>query len=152
MNLIQKKKGEGVVANAAMLGMTILVGYIVIILLFNYYKTIHAHEEINMIARTYLLKMELHNCLEQSDIIEMVNKLTDLGMSDIELSGNFSSSVSSTNIKANYYPSSYGKEVFIQIEGILNVDTKVVNVLGINIDISKPMVNINITKKGVSVK
>lgn len=152
MKLTEKKKGEGVIASAVMFGTTILVIYVVMILLFNYYKTIHAHEEINMIARTYLLKMELHNCLEQSDITEMVNKLTALGMSDIKLSGNFSSSVSSTNVKANYYPSSYGKEVFIQIEGILNVDTKVVNILGINIDISKPMVNINITKKGVSVK
>lgn len=152
MNLTEKKDGEGVIASAAMLGMTILVIYIAMVLLFNYYKTIHTHEEVNMIARTYLLKMELHNCLEQSDISELVNKLTAIGMSDIKLSGNFSSTVSSANVKTNYYPSSYGKEVLIQIEGILNVDTKIVNILGIDIDISEPIVNIDITKKGVSVK
>ena len=39
MKLTEKKEGEGVIANAAMLGMTILVIYIAMVLLFNYYKS-----------------------------------------------------------------------------------------------------------------
>ena len=122
------------------------------LLFFNYYSTIHATEEVNMVARTYLLQMEFGNCLEQDEINALVARLTELGMTNINLSGNFDYSVSSSSIKKNEYPAAYGEEVYLLIEGVLNVDTKTVRFFGVNLDLSKPEVDLSVQKKGVAVK
>lgn len=152
MKLLKKKQGESVVSGTAMLGLTICMMCVLMIIFFNYYATLHATEEVNMVARTYLLQMELNNCLDQNDVDGLIDRLADLGMTDIKLSGNFASSVSSGSIKTNKFPANYGEEVYLLIEGVLNVDTKTVRFLGVNIDISKPKVNISVQKKGVAVK
>ena len=149
---ISKKKGEGVIPGAIMLAMTLLVMYLLLTLFLNYYATIHAQEDVNVVARNYLLKMELNNCLEQSDIDNLVIALSELGMTSIQISGNFDYTVNSSNVKVNSYPAEYGEEVYIRIEGTLNVDTKMVQILGMNIDISKPKVDMNVLRKGVAVK
>lgn len=152
MIFLKKKRGESVVSGTAMLGLIVCALFVVITLFFNYYSTIHATEEVNMVARTYLLQMELGNCLEQDEVTALVDRLTELGMSDIQLSGNFDYSVTSENIKKNEYPASYGEEVYLLIEGILNVGTKTVRFLGTNIDLSKPTIDLSVQKKGVAVK
>lgn len=152
MVFLKKKRGESLVSGTAMLGLTVCTLFVVITLFINYYATIHATEEVNMVARTYLLQMELGNCLEQDEVNALVARLTELGMSDIELSGNFAYSVSSGNIKKNEYPASYGEEVYLLIEGVLNAGTKPVRFFGVEIDLSKPMRTLSVQKKGVAVK
>jgi hypothetical protein len=147
-----KKKGEGVIPGAIMLALTIFVMYLLLTLFLNYYATIHAQEEVHVVARNYLLKMELNNCLEQSDIENLVSALSELGMTGIQLSGNFATDVSSGNVKVNAYPAEYSDEVYILIEGTLNVDTNVIRFLGMEIDLSKPTVNMYVLRKGVAVK
>ena len=152
MILGNKKRGESVVSGAAVLGTLILFIFVSMIIYFNYYATIHAVEEVNMVARTYLLKMELNNCLEQDDIDQLVSRLTELGMTEINLSGNFYYTATSSCIKRNEYPANYGEDVYLLIEGVLNVDTKTVRIFGADFDISKPTVNVSVPKKGVAVK
>lgn len=149
---LKKKKGESTLSGAMALSMFVLVAFVILKLMFNYYTTIDAVDEVKMIARTSLLQMELKGCLEQEDINYLVSKLTALGMTDIKISGNFDYSASSSCIKNNEYPGAYGEDVYIQVEGILNIDTKTINFLGIQIDISKPTVHVNTIKKGVAVK
>jgi len=152
MSFLKKKRGESIVSGTAMLGLTVCTLFVVITLFFNYYATIHTTEEVNMVARTYLLQMELGNCLEQDEVNALVARLTELGMSDIKLSGNFGYSVSSAKIKKNEYPAGYGEEVYLLIEGVLNVETKPVRFFGVEIDLSKPTRALSIQKKGVAVK
>lgn len=150
--LLKKKSGESVLSGACMLSLTIIVMFLLLLLFFNYYKTINAAEDIHMKARSYLLKMELNNCLDQNDINTLVADLTELGMTNIKLSGNFASTVSSGYIRVNEYEGEYGERVYLRIEGTLNVDTKTIDFLGTEINISPPMVSLDLTKQGVAVK
>ena len=152
MRIFKKNRGESVISGTAMLGLAICTLFVVMILFYNYFFTLHATEEVNMVARTYLLQMELGNCLDQDEVNELVNKLTELGMTNIRLSGNFDYTVSSGSVKTNEYPANYGEEVYLLIEGILNVGTKPVRFFGVEIDLSKPEVSLSVQKKGVAVK
>lgn len=152
MIFLKKRRGESIVSGTAMLGLTVCALFVVMTLFINYYSTIHATEEVNMVARTYLLQMELGNCLKQDEVNALVTRLTELGMTDIHLSGNFDTSVTSGNIKKNEYPAGYGEEVYLLIEGVLNVETKTVRFFGTDIDLSKPTMDLSVQKKGVAVK
>lgn len=150
--LLRKQKGEATVSGAAMLALTVLCMFVLLNILHGYYKTLYAEEEIHTAARTYLLKTELVGYLEQNDVDELVARLSELGMTEIKLSGNFAPSVSSSVIRQNLYARGYGESVSITIEGVLNNQNKIINFLGTNLNIGEPRVNVNITKKGVCVK
>lgn len=150
--VLKKRKAESVIANAIMLTLAIAVVFLLLKVVLNYYTTLHAVEEVHAVARNYLLKMELNNCLEQSDVDALVKTLIEHDVTDIKLSGNFSDTVTSTYIERNEHVSSYGQAVYLKVTGIMNVDVEHITFFGIEIDISKPTVNLAVTKKGVAVK
>ena len=71
---------------------------------------ISRQDDVERIYRSYLLRMEREGCLTATDKTELVNELTALGVSNIDLTG---TSVS---------PVGYGNEVRLRITGDLTVD------------------------------
>ena len=76
-------------------------------------EVLRIREQMNQIARAYLLEMESVGYLENANIAALRNELEQEGLKDIDFSG--------TTIT----PAGYGDNIQLVIEGNLNVDLKV---------------------------
>lgn len=156
--LLKKKKGESVVSGAAMLAMGIIAVYLMIVMITNYYKTLSAVEDVYMTVRNYLLISELEGCLSADKAESLYNDLSELGVTNIKISGKFEDSARSLDfieVSSSEFvmdDDTYGAIVTINVTGVLQINTRKVNVFGGTLDIGSPKATLNIHKKGISVK
>lgn len=78
---------------------------------FSIMKTVSNKDEVSQVARQYILRMETVGYLTDSDRTSMIQTLTDIGVSNIDISGTTTSDVG------------YGNPIILSIKGTLKMSS-----------------------------
>lgn len=82
---------------------------IIVTAFFNNMKTVSEKEDVSQVARQYILRMETVGYLTDSDRASMIQTLTDMGVSNIDINGTTVSDVG------------YGNPIILSIKGTLKM-------------------------------
>ena len=96
---------------------TIILAGIIVVMYIQYVGIFNTKDEVDMISRRYIIKMETTGYLTPADADNLVTELESLGIYDIDLTG------------TTLTPVSYGHQVDLVIKGKINF-----TILGINGD------------------
>lgn len=135
----QYKKEEGSVAIVDMIPLilTVVVVGLLGILFTSWTVNFNRKNEIDIIAREYLLRMESNGYLTDSDVIELNNDLKDAHMTDIDISGTTITEVQN------------GDTIVVSIKGKLELlSFKILDIFSTEEDLEQK--DISITKKSTA--
>lgn len=118
----RRKSGSGdIIGIALMTIISIVAIFIMILATIHTNKTLDNQDYISSVLRSYVTKMELAGCLNQSDVEALVKDLKSYGMTEIHLYGNFAGNVSHVAVAENYGPADYVEPVQLRVTGIMEV-------------------------------
>ncbi|MFI3238103.1 MAG: hypothetical protein R3Y47_08785 [Lachnospiraceae bacterium] len=104
------RKDQGFIHQILPVFFSIVVVLCIVIMSGEWMSVIRRRDEINQVARSYLLKMESTGYLQEEDKDDLLSLLGDMNISNIDLSGTTLSSVS------------YGDHIYLCIEGIFEYE------------------------------
>ncbi len=116
---------------------TILLASFCVIAYIQYVSVFNVKDEVDMIARRYIIKMETTGYLQSEDCDELVDELKKIGIYDIDLSGTTMTEVS------------YGSEIQLVVSGKYDFSSYGIDSL-LNFNEDTEVLNINITKASTS--
>lgn len=102
------KKRKGSVMDILHVGVAVCAMTIVMMSYLNNMQLISAKEDVNQVARKYILRMETMGYLDDTGRLNLVHDLQEIGVTDIDLSG--------TTIS----DAGYGNSIYLVIQGKLD--------------------------------
>ena len=105
------KKKRGSVVKFAIPMFTLVIIFISMIMLFTYLKDFDKKDNVSIIVREYLLKMETEGYLTSSDETSLISKLSDCGVKNISLVGTTKSEVG------------YGNQIVLSVNGDMEISS-----------------------------
>lgn len=132
---MKKKKGEIQQFLIQMIG--IIVSFAILIYGVNYSKTIITYNNVNQIARKYILIMETTGELKLDNRTALINTLTKMGLEDVNL-GNIDYDTQKE----------YGQEVVLEINFSQNIPK--LNIDGLNFSFASEEKDVTITKSSIA--
>lgn len=127
------KKKDGIVDKVGIPLFTLFFGSIFILMTVYYSKDIDNKEQVDTVARKYLLKMETEGYLSSSNEALLKEELSNLGVKSVSLTGTTKSKVG------------YGNEIRIKVTGQLPVKTLAIKNMDTTESTNDIPVNVDLT-------
>lgn len=131
---MKKKKGEIQQFLIQMIG--IIVSFAILIYGVYYSKTIITYNNVNQVARKYILIMETTGELGENKPQDLIKVLTDMGLDNVTLGGTIDSK------------KKYGEEVILEINFTQNIPK--LDIDGLNFSFTSEEKDVTITKSSIA--
>lgn len=132
--MVKKKKGE--VEKFGIPLLSILGAFILIMMYMTYSADLNKKDNVDILAREYILKMETEGQLNSTDESELITELQHIGLQNINLTGTTKEKVG------------YGNKVTLIINGSLPVSEY--SVSGLNPQKTDKLINLSIIKSSTA--